>query len=486
MVYFFIQKLDSIHLNCIRLVGVGKTTHTGHHAEHVVVGGIDTDLSGGGTGNSRVRQDKLERGVVNAREIARARGLVLFRAEGKRVHVDTSVGVAGVVLVGLDEVKVGTFTLRESVLTVELQLGSDNGILTPAVHVEGRLGHDEGSGIGHTRETTGSGRFERRVGIRTTPLIITSISGNINRSAIMKETRTIDEITNNIFSTTERHDGVREGINTVSVVEGLGTERVVEGGLAGQGRAVVNVSIRLNDKDQLLAGVVEVQLDLVGGRTDGFITSELELFNEVLVGVLGHTAALISVQKHVVNVERGGNQGLVVGGGNTSGFSGGAIHIANGPQALINGANVKVDLDFVVLKGNEGEGKTGVSAVPELKGHIEGGFREGIAGLAHLGGSRGRAGTVNSRERGVSDEGKLGGVTDHTVVTTLLFLGKGKLVPQVHPVTILTVNALTTNFNLNLGDHLLTREVKPAGPHTTGGITTGVLHTLVDFGQSHL
>jgi len=264
-----------MHLNCIRLVGVCKTTHTGHHAEHVVVGGIDTDLSGGGTGNSRVRQDKLERGVVNAREIARARGLVLFRAEGKRVDVDTSVGVAGVVLVGLDEVKVGTFTLRESVLTVELQLGSDNGILTPAVHVEGRLGHDEGSGIGHTRETTGSGRFERRVGIRTTPLIITSISGNINRSAIMKETRTIDEITNNIFSTTERHDGVREGINTVSVVEGLGTERVVEGGLAGQGRAVVNVSIRLNDEDQLLAGVVEVQLDLVGGRTDGFITSEM-------------------------------------------------------------------------------------------------------------------------------------------------------------------------------------------------------------------
>ena len=120
MVYFFIQKLDSIHLNCIRLVGVGKTTHTGHHAEHVVVGGIDTDLGGGGTGNRRVRQDKLERGVVNARKVAGARGLVLFRAEGKRVHVDTSVGVAGVVLVRLDKVEIRTFTLRETVLTIEL------------------------------------------------------------------------------------------------------------------------------------------------------------------------------------------------------------------------------------------------------------------------------------------------------------------------------------------------------------------------------
>jgi len=239
----------------------------------------------------------------------------------------------------------------------------------------------------------------------------------------------------------------------------------------------------LNDEDQLLAGVVEVQLDLVGGGTDGFITSELKLFDEVFVGVLCHTATLISVQEDVVNVERGGNQGLVVGVGHALAGRTGAPKVSDGPQALINRAKVKVDLDFVVLKGNEGEGKTGVSAVPELKGHVESGFREGVAGFAHLGGRRGRAGTVNRRERGVGNEGKLGGVTDHTVVTTFLFLGEGKLVPQVHPVTILSVNALTTDFNLNLGDHLLTREVEPAGPHT---VSTSVTHILVNFRQSHL
>ena len=137
----------------------------------------------------------------------------------------------------------------------------------------------------------------------------------------------------------------------------------------------------------------------------------------------------------------------------------------------------------MVLKRNEGESKTGVSAIPELKGDIESGFREGIAGLAHLGGCRGRTGTVHRRERGVRDERKLGRVTNHAVITALLFLGKGELVPQVHPVTILAINALTTDFNLNLGDHLLTREVKPAGPHT---LTAGVTHVLVNFRQSDL
>ena len=31
---------------CINLVGVSKTTHARHHAEHVVVGGVYTHLGG--------------------------------------------------------------------------------------------------------------------------------------------------------------------------------------------------------------------------------------------------------------------------------------------------------------------------------------------------------------------------------------------------------------------------------------------------------
>lgn len=55
------------------------------------------------------------------------------------------------VLVGLNEVKVSSFTLREAVLAVELELGGDDGILTPAVHGEGGLSENEGAGIRNTR-----------------------------------------------------------------------------------------------------------------------------------------------------------------------------------------------------------------------------------------------------------------------------------------------------------------------------------------------
>jgi hypothetical protein len=53
----------------------------------------------------------------------------------------------------------------------------------------------------------------------------------------------------------------------------------------------------------------------------------------------------------------------------------------------------------------------------------------------------------------------------------------------VHPITVLAVNALATDLNLNLGDDLLTGEVKPAGIDAVLG---GGLHLLVDLGESDL
>ena len=102
------------------LVRVGKATHTAHDAEDVVVRGVDTDFARVSSRNSVVGKDKLERGVVDAREVARARWLVFFRAEGKRVDVDASVRVARVVLEWLNKVEVATFTFGESVLTIKL------------------------------------------------------------------------------------------------------------------------------------------------------------------------------------------------------------------------------------------------------------------------------------------------------------------------------------------------------------------------------
>jgi hypothetical protein len=76
---------------------------------------------------------------------------------------------------------------------------------------------------------------------------------------------------------------------------------------------------------------------------------------------LCHTTALISVKEHIVNVEGSRNKRLVVGNGGgdgaaSSGLGTGSIGVASvaaqggdGPEALVNGADIKVDLYFVVL-----------------------------------------------------------------------------------------------------------------------------------------
>jgi len=217
--------------------------------------------------------------------------------------------------------------------------------------------------------------------------------------------------------------------------------------------------------------VVEVELDLVTGRTNGLIASELELGNEVLVGVLCHTTTLISIKEHVVDVEGSSYDGLIVRNSGGDRAASGILvcridrraRVAgkggDRPQALVDGANVEVDLDLVVLESNKGKGKTRVGAEPELKRHVKGSLRKSITGSANLAGSKGVARTINVRERGVGDEGKLGGVTNHLEVAALLLGGHGELVPDVHPVTILAINALATNFNFNLSDNLLAGEI---------------------------
>ena len=76
---------------------------------------------------------------------------MLLRAEREGIYVDTRVRSTRVVLVGLDEIKVSAFTLREAVLAVKLELSSYYGVLTPAVHVKGSLREHERAGIRDTR-----------------------------------------------------------------------------------------------------------------------------------------------------------------------------------------------------------------------------------------------------------------------------------------------------------------------------------------------
>ena len=411
---------------------------------------------------------------------------MLLRAEGERVHVDARVGVAGVVLEGLDLVEVGALTLREAVLAVKLELGGDHGVLTPAVHVKGGLGEHEGAGVGHVGAVDWLSRttVERSVSARAPLLVGIEAGVVVHGTSLLEETRGVDESggTGGLLGTSEGVDGVGESINGVRVVEGLGAQSAVKHAGTVQGGAVVDVGVGLDNPDELLARVVEVQLDLVGRRADRLVAGELQLLNEVLVGVLGHLAALIRIEENVVHVQGGGNQGLLVGRGhrlNTRKTSEGL----DSPQALTNGAEVDVDLHLVVLQGDQGQSQTGVAAEPEKEGNVEGGLGESIARGAHLSGASGRgARALDAGEGGVRDVRKLGGVANHLEVSALLLGRHGELVPDVHPVTVLAIDALAANLHLHLGDELLADEVQPAGPH----VVHGGAHLLVDLGESHL
>ena len=150
-----------------------------------------------------------------------------------------------------------------------------------------------------------------------------------------------------------------------------------------KGSTVVNVGIRLNNPDELLAWVVEVELNLVGRGTNRLITSELNLLNEVLVRVLGHLSALIRVEEDIVDIEGGRNEGLLVRDGSSHVSRAGTSEGLDGPEALTNGAKIKVDLNLVVLESDQRKGETRVLVPPEKERNVESGLRKEI-GRAHV------------------------------------------------------------------------------------------------------
>jgi len=204
--------------------------------------------------------------------------------------------------------------------------------------------------------------------------------------------------------------------------------------------------------------VVEVKLELVGRRGDGLTASELEDINEVLVRDLGELAALISVEVDVVDVERGSGEAALVD------------TVANGmrvlrsreiPAEVLKGIKLEVDADFVVLKGDEWEGETRVAAEPELEWDVQGvhgrarGDNLGSEGLTAI------AVVVAVRATLVEEVGELWNVADHLGITSLLAGLLSELVPNVKPITIVLVDALTTDLNLNVVDDIVTNPVEP-------------------------
>ena len=226
------------------------------------------------------------------------------------------------------------------------------------------------------------------------------------------------------------------------------------------GISAVSEGITLHNPDELLARVVEVELELVGRGSDGLTASELEDVDEVLVTDLGELATLIRVEVDVVHIERGGNQ-VGVGDAVTDGV--GVGELGSGlPAEVTEIVEDQVDTHFVVLESDQRESKTRVAAEPELEGDIESVFRGALADLV------GRVGLASSAVivailTTLGDQvGELGNVTHHLGIASLLTRLLGQFVPDVEPLTIVLVNALTTDLELNFLDQVVTRPVQPA------------------------
>ena len=219
--------------------------------------------------------------------------------------------------------------------------------------------------------------------------------------------------------------------------------------------------VALDNPDELLARVVEVELDLVGRGGDGLATSELEGIDQVLVGNLGELAALIRVEVDVVYVQRGSDQTL---GANAVADDVGVGRLLGGivPAHVAEVVELQIDAHLVVLEGDQGQSQTRVAVKPELEGDVQGVLRGALLDLVRRVGGTGAAVGVAVLTALDQYVHQLGDVTNHLGVASLLARLLGELVPDLEPVAIVLVNALATNLDLDVADQIVTRPVEPA------------------------
>ena len=280
----------------------------------------------------------------------------------------------------------------------------------------------------------------------------------------------------------------------------------------GEREAVVVAGV-LDDPDELLTGVVEGELDLVGGGCDRLRARELELLNQVLVRDLGEAAALLRVQVDVVHVEGAGDQALVgdvVEDVEAVGASRDA-RLLDVTQVL-ELVELNVDLHLVVLERNQREREASVAVEPELQRNVEsllrdtvvdrygvdrtigdGGVTEGAV-ITHgldvgvvAGQCLGIVG-VNLRHAGAAGlagtrQGHATIAVHHVEVSQLLANGESELIPDVEPLTIVLVNLLATDLHVHVINHVL---AEVGDPGEGARVHVGAKDGAVNRGERHL
>ncbi len=261
----------------------------------------------------------------------------------------------------------------------------------------------------------------------------------------------------------------------VAEVEGLLTLPGVDDGVVARHERVA-----LHNPHQLLTGVVEVQLQLVGRAGDALRTRELQGLDQVLVADLGELAALVRVQVDVVHIQR---RRLQVGRGHAVADG---VQVARDlgrdvPAQVAQVVELQVDAHLVVLQRNQGQSQTRVAAEPELQGDVQRVGRRAVQGLVRGVGLATRAVIVAALTALHQQVGQLRDVAHHLGVAGLLAGLLGQLIPDVQPVAIVLVNALATDLNLHGLDQVVANPVEPAELGTRA-----VLGENSDLGESSL
>ena len=453
-----------------RLVGVGQTTHTRHHAQHVVVDRIHAHLGRATVAHRVDGHCQLERRLVDTGEVAGSAGLVLLRLQGEGVHVDTHRRGTSVVLVGLDAIEVATLALREPILAVQLQLGNLHGVLARALdtrvqddlgqQVVGRRLERLGARVGHRVQPGGAREGGARLDTQTRQVgAIRTIARH------RRDHRACRRAAQRAAGQHVHHHTLRGEV--IRVVEGLATADLTNEVLVG---GAVHEGVALDDPHQLLDGVVEVQLDLVGGRGDALRTRVLELLDQILVRLLGEAAALLSVQVDVVDVERRSQEGLD-----------GRGRSALGIHAVDPLLELHVDAYLVVLEGDQRDRQTRVTAEPELQGDIQRLRRRARTRSARVRQLSTRARGIQGVSLRVLHQDEVVGVADHVIQGLNRARILGQLGPDLHPVTILAIDALAADLELHNLDQAVADVVQPAE-----AVQVGAAVHQVHGGENHL
>lgn len=101
---------------------------------------------------------------------------------------------------------------------------------------------------------------------------------------------------------------------------------------------------------------------------------------------------------------------------------------------------------------------------PELEGNVQDLTGHNLAGL--------------TREH-LAEGGQAGSVTNHVCVTELVTSSLGQLVPNVEPITVVFVNALTSDLDLNILHKNVAEPVQPTEALTSLNGDGGKSHTEV-------